>query len=103
MLFEKGSYATRLPFSLVEMDVAISTRVDIIAGAKVAGETTLRTAGVVVFGEVDGAIGIDAFDPHDMTIDTRSAVGDSMWRGDVVYDIAEAASGGTPALGVTPR
>lgn len=84
------------------MDIAIGAWVDIIARAEVAGQAAFGAGTVVVLGEIDGAVGVDAFNPHDVAINTRSAVGDSVWGGRIVDDVAKAGGSIAPVFGVTP-
>lgn len=84
------------------MDVAVGARIDVVASAEVSRETAFGAGAVVVFGEVDGAVGVDAFDPHDVAIDAGSAISDGVGRRGVVDDVAEASGGVAPVFGVAP-
>ena len=84
------------------MDVAISVRINIAASTEVGNVAGLGTGAVIVFGEIDGAVGVDAFNPHDVTPFASGRVGDSMRSGCIIDDEAGASGAITPAIGVAP-
>ena len=87
---------------MVKVDIAIGGRIDVVAGAKVSWEATLGAARVVVFGEIDCAVGVDALDPHDVAVGAGSVVSNGVWGGGVVDDVALALGGIAPVASVAP-
>lgn len=88
---------------LVEVDEEETGGIDIGAIAVVAPTAAFATVGVIVFGEIDSAIGIDGFNPHNVAVGAGIVDSDGVDGGLVVDAEATGAGEIVPGVGVAPE